>query len=311
MNRVIGTTICAALLAATCAIPASAQPSSETSPTPTLDEATTRVLDLESQIEELRAVQIAIEERITVTNLRIFRQQDVLSSTRQRLDDAQNAYEERLVRMYKSSTSDPITVLLGAESFADFYTRLFLLTRIVREDREAYLDATVAEASAQYEARLLDELKIQDVELRRIKEQRLAELQSALDEQEVLLTRLTKDAQALLAQKRSQNATSRRQWEESSIPPEQGVPLVPAIVEPYAETFLVAEYQPKRYRTTGKSMEAVCSWYGNEFHGRRTASGQIFNQNDLTCASRTLAFGTRLALTRGNRRVVVVVNDRG
>ena len=84
-----------------------------------------------------------------------------------------------------------------------------------------------------------------------------------------------------------------------------------AVVEPYADrTYKVAAHQPTRYRSTGRIETMVCSWYGNEFNGRPTASGQIFNEEDLTCASRTLPFGTRIALSRGDLRIIVVVTDR-
>jgi rare lipoprotein A len=55
------------------------------------------------------------------------------------------------------------------------------------------------------------------------------------------------------------------------------------------------------------------SWYGAFHHGRPTASGEIFNQNALTAAHRTLPFGTRLRVTnkRTGRSAVVRVNDRG
>ena len=55
------------------------------------------------------------------------------------------------------------------------------------------------------------------------------------------------------------------------------------------------------------------SWYGRAFHGRRTASGRIFNQNELTAAHRTLRLGTRVRVTelRGGRSVVVRITDRG
>ena len=53
------------------------------------------------------------------------------------------------------------------------------------------------------------------------------------------------------------------------------------------------------------------SWYGNQFHGRRTANGEIFNQNAFTAASPRLAFGTLLRVTYGGRQVVVRINDRG
>ena len=61
---------------------------------------------------------------------------------------------------------------------------------------------------------------------------------------------------------------------------------------------------------TGRSFSGVASFYGNE-SGSRTASGQRFNQNAMTCAHRSLPFGTKLRVTHGGRSVVVTVNDRG
>jgi rare lipoprotein A len=53
--------------------------------------------------------------------------------------------------------------------------------------------------------------------------------------------------------------------------------------------------------------------WGDGFHGRRTASGERFNQWALTAASRSLPFGTlvRVTNTRTGRSVVVRINDRG
>ena len=57
----------------------------------------------------------------------------------------------------------------------------------------------------------------------------------------------------------------------------------------------------------------MASWYGPGFHGRRSASGEVFNQNELTAAHRTLPFGTQVRVTnlRNNRQVTVRINDRG
>ena len=59
--------------------------------------------------------------------------------------------------------------------------------------------------------------------------------------------------------------------------------------------------------------EGTASWYGAEFAGRPTASGETFDPTQLTAAHRTLPFGTLLRVTHlGNGRSVVVrVNDRG
>lgn len=55
------------------------------------------------------------------------------------------------------------------------------------------------------------------------------------------------------------------------------------------------------------------SYYADKFNGRKTASGAIFNNNKLTAANRTLAFGTKVKVTNiaNNKSVVVEINDRG
>lgn len=61
------------------------------------------------------------------------------------------------------------------------------------------------------------------------------------------------------------------------------------------------------------SMAGDASWYGPYFHGRATANGEIYNQNDLTVAHKSLPFGTQLKVRNlvNDKTVVVRVNDRG
>lgn len=61
---------------------------------------------------------------------------------------------------------------------------------------------------------------------------------------------------------------------------------------------------------TGGSFAGVASFYGNE-SGSKTASGQRFNENDMTAAHRSLPFGTKLRVTHRGKSVVVTINDRG
>ena len=65
--------------------------------------------------------------------------------------------------------------------------------------------------------------------------------------------------------------------------------------------------------SSGHSESGMASYYGNEFHGRKTANGERFDQGKLTAAHRTLPFGTRVKVTnkQNGRSVVVRVNDRG
>ena len=59
--------------------------------------------------------------------------------------------------------------------------------------------------------------------------------------------------------------------------------------------------------------QGIASWYGREFNGRPTASGEIFNDSQLTAAHPILPFGTMLKVTNqhNNKTVTVRVNDRG
>lgn len=60
-------------------------------------------------------------------------------------------------------------------------------------------------------------------------------------------------------------------------------------------------------------MYGLASWYGPYFHGRLTANGEIFNQNELTVAHKSLPFNTFLKVTnlQTGKAVIVRVNDRG
>lgn len=64
------------------------------------------------------------------------------------------------------------------------------------------------------------------------------------------------------------------------------------------------------------AMAAQCggaSWYGPGFNGKKTASGQQFNQNAMTAAHKTLPFGTVVKVTdqRTGKSIKVTINDRG
>lgn len=73
----------------------------------------------------------------------------------------------------------------------------------------------------------------------------------------------------------------------------------------------------KKAPTATVSVEGKASWvatyYHNKFNGRKTASGEVFNNNKLTAAHRTYPFGTILRVTNpiNGKSVVVKVNDRG
>ena len=69
----------------------------------------------------------------------------------------------------------------------------------------------------------------------------------------------------------------------------------------------------KQQASQAKSMIGIASYYGGNFHGKRTASGEMFNKNAMTAAHRSLKFGTKVKVTnlRNGKTVLVKVNDRG
>jgi len=66
-------------------------------------------------------------------------------------------------------------------------------------------------------------------------------------------------------------------------------------------------------RETKEVQYGIASWYGGEFHGRPTSSGEIYDMYQLTCAHNTLPLGTTVMVTNmeNGRSVELRVNDRG
>ncbi|WP_262695206.1 septal ring lytic transglycosylase RlpA family protein [Kordiimonas aquimaris] len=70
-------------------------------------------------------------------------------------------------------------------------------------------------------------------------------------------------------------------------------------------------YHPKEDPTYDQV--GFASWYGRDFHGKKTANGEIYNMNALTAAHKTLPMPTYVKVTNleNNRSIVLRVNDRG
>lgn len=103
--------------------------------------------------------------------------------------------------------------------------------------------------------------------------------------------------------------------------PPRGVPARRSLVVPatLAVAFLAAcggyGYHPAPQTTVdpGWTQTGMASWYGPGFHGRPTASGEVFDMDAMTAAHPTLPLGTRIEVTvlATGRRTRVRVNDRG
>jgi rare lipoprotein A len=77
----------------------------------------------------------------------------------------------------------------------------------------------------------------------------------------------------------------------------------------------LVEAQERIYglEATGEVIQGLASWYGPYFHGRQTATGEVYDQNDFTAAHPSLPFDTYLKVTNqlNDKSVIVRINDRG
>lgn len=74
-----------------------------------------------------------------------------------------------------------------------------------------------------------------------------------------------------------------------------------------------ASIPKKEDYTIGYRERIIASWYGEDFHGKRTANGEVYDMYGLTAAHRTMPFDTYLLVTNrdNGQSVKVKVNDRG
>jgi rare lipoprotein A len=112
---------------------------------------------------------------------------------------------------------------------------------------------------------------------------------------------------------------------KSNIDPRYGVAASPRVVEPgqpvpkgggtyrVGNPYVVAgrTYVPEE--NNGYLAEGLASWYGDAFHGRQTANGEVFDMHSLSAAHPTLPLPSYVRVTnlRNKRSIIVRVNDRG
>jgi rare lipoprotein A len=87
---------------------------------------------------------------------------------------------------------------------------------------------------------------------------------------------------------------------------------VPVMHEVTTSEIVTTVRMPKATVLT-RIKSGLASWYGDMWQGRRTASGRIFDMNEMTAAHKTLPFGSKVKVTdlRNQRSVIVTITDRG
>ncbi|MBC8043773.1 MAG: septal ring lytic transglycosylase RlpA family protein [Rhizobacter sp.] len=100
-------------------------------------------------------------------------------------------------------------------------------------------------------------------------------------------------------------------YRESAVATPQTKPDAKPAIKPVDHTS--SSLAPLPVTTVAGVIETgYATYYSDEFNGRKTASGEIFDMNALTAAHRTLPFGTKVRITnpRNAKSVIVRINDR-
>ncbi|HWH66028.1 MAG TPA: septal ring lytic transglycosylase RlpA family protein [Gaiellales bacterium] len=218
-----------------------------------------------------------------------------LAASRRSLDAAQSMLAQELVATYKNGGGDPVAYVLAAGSFSDLLSRVDVLRRAdsAGSDLITQISATQHTIQAQEQAQLVAVQQAataaQDAATAR------TQLDTAITRARAVLAHVDANIQTLLAgerKRRAQLADTHGDGSSTSATGSGGSGGSP----PPSNVFY------------GDS-----TWYGPGFAGHRTADGEIFNPNALTCASPWLPFNTQLRVTNlaTGLSVQVRVNDRG
>jgi rare lipoprotein A (peptidoglycan hydrolase) len=281
------------------------------------DTPTLQAIQLERSCTDTQAELTGIGSRLAVVSNEIARQANVLSTAQSELASAQATYDARIVAMYESGDYDLFDILLDARSFTDLTARLELMTRVLEADTATLEEVSIVAAQAQFQSGQLDMLRTLQTTL--LSEQnQLTQTNSAANSQLTgLIPTLPAASQTLIQTMRAKDADYHAAWQAASVPLGTLVPTVHVSVSPYKPLFLSSSFHYRKFRSTTAKFTAVAGVYDSGFDGRETASGELFNSADFTCACTTRPIGTWLAITHTDpatnsmKRIVVVVNDTG
>ncbi len=251
---------------------------------------------------EIAAIELeceSISARVDATSKEIAIGQTELEKSELQYNKLQKRLTDRLNKVYRNNDFALLEVLLHLKDFEDLLLRISYLQRINQSDLALLAACERNRAALLSRNEELSRLKSEKINLKQTREQKILVLKRRLAAEQTWPDRV--------AQERKKEAARSRSTALGS-----PVKTSKCKVMPYPNhNYITAAKMPGAYQATGVSFGGIASWYGNQFHGRPTASGEIFNENDFTCASKTLPFGTFLRITHGNRHVVVKVNDRG
>jgi rare lipoprotein A (peptidoglycan hydrolase) len=276
---------------------------------------------MQSQLATRMSLYASASKNLLATKRRIEQQNARLREVRASLSAGQNALDNQAEFLYRTDGAGFVDVLLGSATFEQFASRLSVLQTIA--EKNAGLIVSLKSERAE-EQSLLADLNARESDQARdldaIANERDA-MQGALDDQQSYYSSLSAQVAAQLAAQ-EKAATRERETSSGGSQPDMSnvgsggstdasVKLKLASVEGQSGKYWVMDNDSSSFSATGVKFSGGATIYSVADNGTGTASGHPLNDNELTCAHRTLPFGTRIAVTHGSRRIIVKVTDRG
>lgn len=254
------------------------------------------VSGLEHRLAGLRDRRSVLDDRIVATTQQIGLQELEIRDFERKRAAAIDRYVERAREAYMTGPSMRIALILSAQSVDDMFALAEAQQEVAALDAGALEELRVSVAAAEAAQDRLDRRKQQliadQAKIKAVESNMsaaIADRRTTLESLNPQIEELEREARALAAV----TANPDQSFLELLTPsgPSSGI--------------------PKGFAGTGVTFEGIASWYGPGFEGNHTASGDIFDSDLFTAASKELPLGTWLYVEHQGRGVVVLVNDRG
>ena len=222
-----------------------------------------------------------------------------LTASRRSLVAAQSMLAQELVATYKNGGGDPVAYVLAAGSFSDLLSRVDVLRRADSAGSDLITQINATQHTIQNQEQAQQAAVQQAATAAQEAATAGTQLDTAIARARAVLASVNANIQTLLAgerKRRTQLADTHGDGGSGGSTGSGGSGGSGGGSPPPSNVFY------------GES-----TWYGPGFAGHRTANGEIFNPNALTCASPWLPFNTQLRVTNLSTglSVQVRVNDRG
>ena len=244
------------------------------------------IAGLEEQLAKTQQDWITISQQLQEVEQSIVNCYMQIDAAETEVENAKRKLNDKLIYLYIEGRRDALVKLFGSRDVSDFVTKLDYLLHVASSEAGAF-----------------GELKTKRYKLMKYQDQLIVFKQK---EAKLARNQDTTAIESIIAQKRNELAEVNGSIIANELPATQN-----AAATDFSPNRVYEQPDENCFIRTGQMLSGYSTWYGNEFHGRPTTSGEIFKQDAFTCAHKTLPFGTWLRVTFRERSVIVKVNDRG